>query len=81
MKPAFSSLNYSGNYSLKCWPSLKSDLMCVICVGEASLQGKIVIYQDITTETCKKHPKNILWRVNVSEELEDLLKHLTLLDA
>ena len=55
--------------------------MCYQCALEAGRQGKIVMYEELTRKRCKKHSGYELWKVKVSDELEEVMKRLTFLDV
>tara|TARA_B100001971_G_scaffold180359_1_gene176486 strand:+ start:239 stop:406 length:168 start_codon:yes stop_codon:yes gene_type:complete len=51
------------------------------CALEAGRLGKIVMYENITNKRCEKHSGYELWKVKVSDELEEVMKRLTFLDG
>lgn len=55
--------------------------MCYQCALEAGKQGKIVMYEEITKKRCKKHYEYELWKVQVSDEIEEIMKKLTYLEG
>ena len=60
---------------------MKSALMRYQCALEAGRLGKIVMYENITNKRCEKHSGYELWKVKVSDELEEVMKRLTFLDG